>query len=234
MQKGEKMISKKILVLLALAPITAGVVTVAAVNSASALNKVDAATMPSNTRRIWIINNDNWWTDNDYYAYAWNAKGNATSSAVNIVLSDAYHGFGYVDIELEDATSAINVIIRDGGTTWGNNNQTVTVALPAFGGADTIWLSSGVTWNGTDNRNDRNASAGTTNGFSAIQLHWILVNGHFDTCSAANTNGYNAYPQMKTNIFDKTDVDLTGEIVSGTYSVQDYIDGMSARYTKNN
>ncbi len=226
------MIGKKILFLLALAPITAGVVTVAAVNCASALNKVDAATMPSNTRRIWIINNDNWWTDNDYYAYAWNAKGNATSSTVHMVLTDAYHGIGYVDIELEDATSAIDVIVRDGGTDWGNDNQTITVSLPAFGGADTIWLNSGVTWNGS--RNDRNASVGTTNGFNAIQLHWILVNGGFDTCSPANTNGYNAYPQMKTNIFDKTDVDLTGEIVSETYSVQDYIDGMSARYTKNN
>ena len=193
------------------------------------------AEVPTNTRRIWIRNNDNWWTDNDYYAYAWVGEGGSgndtTSAAVHMVLTDYYYGLGYVDITLPNATSGIKVIIRDGGTSWGNNNQTVTVTLGEFGTGDVIHLNSGVTWNGADNRNDRNASVGTTDGFSAQQLKWILINGGIDTCSSANTNGYNAYPQMNVNFFEPTNVDLTGEIVSDTYSVQDYIDGMYARYS---
>ena len=227
------MLSKKILTFLAILPATAGVVTVAAVNASPINLRQVSAAAPTNTRRVWIINNDNWWTDNDYYVYAWNASGNNTSSAVHMVLTDAYHGVGYCDIELTNATSEIHVIVRDGGQDWGSNNQTVTIDLPAFGGGDTIWLNSGVTWNSKDNRNDRNASAGITNGFSAIQMHWILVNGGIDTCAATNTNGYFAYPQMNKNFFEPTDVDLTGEIVSGSYSVQDYIDGMQARYNAN-
>lgn len=178
------------------------------------------ATMPTNTRRIWIINNDNWWTDNDYYVYAWNATNNYTSAAVNIVLNSGeggyFHGLGYCDITMSSATSAISVIVRDGGTDWGSKNQTVTVNLPAFGDEDTIWLNSGLTWNEKELRNDRNASIGTTNGFSAAQLATIMDN--YVTCSTANTNGYNAIPQLETNFFAKTDAD----ILSSSEGMTDY------------
>ena len=237
------MISKKILALLAVMPVTAGVVTVAAVNSANLLNKVDAATMPTNTRRIWIIDNNNtsdsntdFWTGSTLYAYYWNANGSNTIKVENNPLPNYYEGLWYFDVSLEGATSELNVILRVGNSSgaygWGDNNQTFTQPLGAFGVADTIWLNGGVTRDDANNRNSRNASIGTTNGFSAGDLATILSS--YDTCSDANTNGYNSYPQMKTNFFDKTDVDLTTTIVSGTYSVQDYIDGMSTRYTKNN
>ena len=148
-------------------------------------------------------------------------------------MSDYYKGLWYFDISLASATTSLSVIIRIGDSSgaygWGNNNQTGTILLGAFGGEDTIWLNNGVYWDSGENRNSRNSSTGTTNGFSAVQLHYVFTNGGFDTCSSANTNGYNSYPQMKKNFFDKTTVDLTGEIVSGSYSVQDYIDGMKAR-----
>ena len=228
------MINKKVLIMLAVAPLTIGVATVAAFAS-SRVSKVDAATMPTNTRRVWIINNDNWWVENTFYVEATNNLDETVQSAqITPVLNngDYYYGLSYADITVANATSAIDVRVRYSGTEMGNYNQTVLLHLPAFGGEDTIWMNSGSTE--VDGRQDRNASLGTTNGFSAEQLCGVLSNGGYDTCSTANTNGYNAYPQMKTNFFDKTNVDLTGVIVSGSYSVQDYIDGMNARYTANN
>ena len=229
MQKGEKMISKKILVLLALAPVTAGVVTVAAVNSASALNKVDAATMPTNTRRIWVLNNDDWWTDNNYWIYAWNDSGSYGSTAttkINMVLTDLHHGLGYADITLTNATSAFKLRVVN---SWGDYGQTVTLNIPAIGGEDLVWMNSGGTWDGNEKRNDRNASLGTK-GVSAAQMHYIFTNGLFNPCSTNNTNGYNSYPQMYTDFYQPTDADLTQEIVSGSYTVQNYIDTMAAMY----
>ena len=229
------MIKKAIIALLAVAPITAGVVALAATQQKARLDKADAAAMPTNTRRVWIINNDNWWVENELYVEAKNnLEETATSAKVTSVLNngDYYYGLIYADITVANATSAIDVRVRYYGTGLGNYNQTIWLHLPAIGGEDVVWMNSGSTEE--EGRQCRNASLGTTNGFSAAQLCGVLVNGGFDTCSSANTNGYNSYPQMKTNFYDKTGVDLTTTIVSGEYSVQDYIDGMSARYTANN
>ena len=215
-----------------------GAAAFAATRNLNSLQKA-TATAPTNTRRIWIINNDNWWTDNDYYVYAWNSNGSTNSSAVTMVLGGYYHGLGFVDITLAGATTELSVIVRDGYTDWGNNNQTVTINLGILGDGndnegDTIWLNSGVTWNYQDNRNDRNASTGITTGFAADELATIFTKGEYIPCNASNQFGYNSYYQMNKNFYGPTDADLTEEIVEAPYTVQNYIDTMAAMYAKYN
>lgn len=213
------------------------------VSNFSKSNNVTAvkAEAPTNTRRVWIIDNNNssdpntgWWTGSTMWAYCWNSNGESEIKVEEEVLSDYYKGLWYFDVNLEEATSGLNVIMRignsDGAYNWGTNNQTFTLSLGEFGGEDTIWLNGGVTWDGDKNRNSRNASIGTTNGFSGEQL--AVVTSKYDTCSSANTNGYNAYPQFKKNFVDKTAESALSTLVYGqsTYTIQDYVDGMALRY----
>lgn len=242
MKGGKQMLSKKILTFLAILPATAGVVTVAAVNASSIEIQQVQAAAPTNTRRIWIIDNNgdsgdtNWWTGSTLYAYVWNSNGSATLKVEHEVLSDYYKGLWYVDVTLAGATTSLNVIMRVGNSSgaysWGNNNQTFTQPLGAFGTADTIWLNNGVTWDSGENRNSRSASVGTSTGLSAAQAKYLFVNGGLDTCANTNTNGYFAYPQLDKNFFEPTTADLTTQSV-GAYTVQECIDGMELRYNAN-
>ena len=147
-----------------------------------------------------------------------------------MVLNDYYHGLGYVDVTLADAATSLDVIVVN---SWGDYGQTVTLSLTALGDEDVVWLNSGGIWDASESRNNRNASLGTTNGFSGAQLGVIL--SKYNTCSANNTNGYNAYPQMETNFFLKTDQSEFSALVYGqnTYTCQDYVDGMYERYNAN-
>ena len=230
---------------IALGGLTVSSLSVAAISSSSTSsferNKVAKAAAPTNTRRIWIIDNNgtssdtSWWTGSTLYVYYWNGNGDGTAKVTEEVLSDYYKGLWYVDITLTAATTSLNVIVRVGNDSgaydWGNNNQTFTQPLGAFGDEDTIWLNNGVSWDSSGNRNSRSASIGTTNGFSGAQLAVIM--SKYNTCSSNNTNGYNAYPQMKKNFFDKTDSSAFSTKVHGqdTYTIQDYIDGMYERYS---
>ena len=65
--------------LLATTALGAGAVTVVASNNVKKFEPTNAAA-PTNTRRIWIINNDNWWTDNNYYVHAFNENGKVDTS----------------------------------------------------------------------------------------------------------------------------------------------------------
>lgn len=218
-------------------------VAFAAVNNSNYKMKEATAAVPTNTRRIWIIDNNggdsstSWWTGSTMYVYVWNGSGSNTYKVEHKVLDDYYKGYWYVDISFASVTTSVNVIVRVGDSSnpygWGNNNQTFTQSLGALGEADTIWLNNGVTWDSSENRNSRNASIGTSNGFSGAQLASVL--SHFDTCSSANTNGYNAYPQMETNVFLKTTQSAFSTKVYGqdTYTCQDYVDGMYTRYNAN-
>ena len=201
---------------------------VASTNKTS-LNTVSASA-PTNQRRIWIINNHDWWVDNNFFVYAWNDSGDCNTAKVTNVLAqyDYYHGFGYVDVSLTNATSAFKLRVVN---SWGDYGQTVVLNIPALGGEDVVWMNSGNTWDATENRHDRDASLGTTNGFNGGQLAFIL--SKFDTCSDAVTNGYNAYPQLKPNFFDKTSSSVFSTEIPGDedYTIQDYIDGMYARYS---
>lgn len=201
--------------------------------------RISYAAAPTNQRRVWLIDNNgnsgdtSWWTGSTMYIYYWNASGSGEIKVSEEVLSDYYKGLWYVDISLANVTTSLNVIVRvgndSGAYSWGNNNQTFTQPLGALGDADTIWLNNGVTWDSSENRNSRQASIGTTNGFSGDQL--AVVMSKYDTCSSNTTNGYNAYSQMKTNFFDKTDSSAFSTKVYGqdVYTIQDYVDAMAAR-----
>ena len=208
---------KKQKVMLLIATLTLGLVAGTAIFTKSNISVIDTrqsrAPAPSNTIRIWIVNNDNWWTDNNYFVHAWNASGNVDTAKVTSVLTDYYHGLGYVDVSLANATSTLQIQVVN---SWGEYGQTVTLTLPAFGGEDTVWMNSGGTYDNDHGRNDRNASLGTTSGFSAAQLASILAG--FNTCSSTNTYGYNSYPQLQTNFFAKCDAD----VLASTTTLADY------------
>lgn len=201
--------------------------------------RISYAAAPTNQRRVWLIDNNgnsgdtSWWTGSTMYIYYWNASGSGEIKVSEEVLSDYYKGLWYVDISLANVTTSLNVIVRvgndSGAYNWGNNNQTFTQPLGALGEADSIWLNNGVTWDSSEGRNSRQASIGTTNGFSGDQL--AVVMSKYDTCSSNTTNGYNAYSQMKTNFFDKTDSSAFSTKVYGqdVYTIQDYVDAMAAR-----
>lgn len=192
------------------------------------------AVAPTNTRRVWIINNDNWWTENTFYVYAWRGELDEdtafSSNPVTPVISDYFYGLSYADVTYEGATTDLKVIVRYSGTAFGDWNQTVTLSLGALGTADTIWLNNGGEANpDIGNKTSRKASIGATNGFSGAQLAVIM--SKFDTCSDANTNGYNAFSQLKTNMFDKTDSSAFDSKVYGQdeYTCRDYADAMRLR-----
>lgn len=202
------------------------------------------ASAPTNQRRLWIIDNNgnsgdtSWWTGSTLYVYYWNSNGDGTIKVPksNMVLDDYYKGLWYVDITLKDITTSFNVIVRvgndEGPYGWGDNNQTGTQPLGALGGDDVIWLNNGHYRDNTENRYSRNASIGTTNGFSGAQL--AVVMSKYNTCSSNVTNGYNAYPQIKHNFIDKTAASELSTKVYGqnVYTIQDYVDGMYLRYSK--
>ena len=188
------------------------------------------ATMPTNTRRIWIVNNDNWWTDNNYWVYAWNGNGNYGSSVttkVTMVLPEDgqpngfYHGLGYADITLAGATSSLNVRIVN---EWGDWGQTVTLSLPAYGTeADVVWMNSGGTWDSGENRNDRNASYGATQMYTTAQMSILL--GIYNTCDPSNTFGYNAYPQLNYDFFINTNDEIKkSEETLADYDYEEYVE----------
>ena len=218
----------------------AGATTIVLSNNTKKLEPVSAA-VPTNTRRVWVIDNNNlddgntnWWTGSTLYA---DVEGVSGSIKATKVLDDYYKGFWYFDVTVANATTGLNVIMRVGDNSapyaMGNNNQTFTQPLGEFGEADTIWLNGGVSWDQANNRKSRSASIGTTNGFSGAQLAALL--SHYDTCSSSNTDGFNAYPQLETNVFLKTAQSAFSTPVLGDtdYTCQDYVDGMYARYNAN-
>ena len=129
-----------------LVSVTLGVAATADIKPVDIVRRHNA-TMPSNTRRIWLVNNhgDNsavsWWTPENLVIHVWNDGGALDVKGATQVLGSDYYkgGLLYIDIELVNATSALHLIagqdLNDEGIEidWGNNNQTQQVDLPAFG-----------------------------------------------------------------------------------------------------
>lgn len=200
----------------------------------------------SETRRVWILSNTgntdsntSWWDSSTLWVYAWNSSGNTTVSATKLI-SGYYNGLSYADVTIDGCSTDLKVIIRVGNASapysWGNNNQTFTQDLGKIGDEDVVWLNNGVTWDSSNGRNNRNSSKGTTNGFSESDMGTILA--LYDVCSASYANGYNSYPQMKTNFFDKTGTaSWTGmQVGTETYegnpvTVAEKMAGLGTQYT---
>ena len=234
--------SLKILLGLSMSVVGAGAVGFGVVASNKQNLKAATAEVPTNQRRVWIVDNNgdssdtNWWTSSTMYAYAWNENGNVTVKCENKVLDDYGCGLHYVDITLAGATEALNVIVRigndEGPYNWSGNNQSFAQSLGKLGTEDVIWLNNGVSWNGTDNRNDRNSSKGTA-GCNAAQL--AVVISKYDTCSDAVTDGYHAYPQVFTDFYQPSDASTYSTYVYGqeTYTIQQAVEGMEVRHNAN-
>ena len=202
------------------------------------------ASAPTNTRRVWLVDNNgnstdtNWWTGSTLYVFAWTSQAASTEFKVTEeVLSDYYKGLWYVDVTLTGVTTDLSVIVRvgndSGAYAWGNNNQTFTQPLGEFGdSADVIWLNNGVTWDGDNNRNSRSASIGSAP-LGAAQLSVVM--SKYNTCSPNNTNGYHAYPQVKKDFEEPSDPTEFSTKVYGqdVYTIQDYLDAMEERHLAN-
>lgn len=183
-------------------------------NSNFSTSRVAKAAAPTNTRRIWLVNNGgyntdvNWWTKENLVVHVYHEGQNDAIDVKGATLAatDYYQGLWYVDVELANVTTSIKVIVGqdldDSGIEidWGNNNQTGALELPAFGtDADVIWLQDGNWWDSEEKRNSRNANV-TTAGLGGSQLAEVLSG--YKTCDPSNTNGYNAYPQLEKSILD--------------------------------
>lgn len=212
-----------------LVSVTLGVAATADIKPVDIVRRHNA-TMPTNTRRIWLVNNhgDNsdlsWWTNANLVVHVWNASGTIDVKGATVVLGSDYYkgGLVYVDITLTNATGELHAIVGqdlngNGEISWGDNNQTQQVDLQAFGtSADVIWLQNTRYQDSyQNNRWTRNANAAAA-GMSDTQLAAVLAK--YNTCDVQNTYGYNGYPQLKKDFFDACDA----AVLASTTTLADY------------
>ncbi|MGM9814386.1 MAG: hypothetical protein ACI32C_05815 [Candidatus Enteromonas sp.] len=165
-------------------------------------------------RRIWALNNDNWWTtettadDGTVYSqfkvHVWGGNSDLTAYDYQPMVR-THDDIGgdyqrrhlyYIDVPYD----VEHVIFW---LAWSSNNCTVTMDLPEFGTEDVFYLNSGTTWNSAENRSDRNCSRGSLSGDKKMgvgNVQWLLT--FFDTCSDSSANGYMAYPQLMANFIN--------------------------------
>jgi|GEM_PF-3781901 len=174
---------------------------VAVANSAANLTPTKAETVQT-TRRIWVVNNDNWWVptleqSDSAHVYAFVDENDHDEFPINWIMTDYSHGLGYVDIAIRFTT-----IIFKPAADWKNQSVNLTLSDPITklaNAGDVYYLNSGT--NESPNYN-RNVSKGTA-GMSSSQLAWFL--SFFNTCSASYANGYNAYPQLMVDFYLASD-----------------------------
>lgn len=179
-------------------------------------------------RRVYIVNNDNYWGSNwteanmaTLYVHAWSLKddSNKTTAPVattllmdDVQINSVNRNLYYADVEFKGAAHEIGVIVSI-------NDQllvkTIDVSLPALNSAlgDVVYLNNGLT------DGNRNASVGSIGTFSEGNAAYFLSN--YNTCSDAYTNGYNAYPQIVKDFYNITAV--YGETPVKDYAYEDYV-----------
>lgn len=186
--------------------------------------RVDAADFSNMTitRRIWFVNNADWWTTNPLYVHAWGGslETDQWSGVASKIYDSYYHGLYYADITAKGIGSAINVQIKNGDGSE-SDYYTCGVALPALSSkeADVIWMNSGKDGNG--NRNASKGSAGGTSGFVATILEHEL------TCDASYAYGYNAYPQLLVDFITPSAGEITqygNQTMVDDFSYEDYVE----------
>ena len=162
------------------------------------------------TRRVYFVNNDNWWTSDTLYVHAYGGSiaGDIWSGAATKMYDSYNYGLYFADISGVGVGSAITVQIKnDSGST--DDYYTVGVALPALSAksSDVLWLNSGLT---DGHRNASKGTAGGTSGQVASFLNFVV------TCSDSYANGYNAYPQLYANFIQPSQGELDA-YGNGTY-----------------
>ena len=162
------------------------------------------------TRRVWVVNNDNWWVPtqekpDSAHVYAFVDENDRDEVPINWIMTDYSCGLGYADIAIRFTT-----IIFKPAAGWTNQSVDLTLSDPIktlAGAGDVYYLNSGTT-NGQESGN-RNVSKGTA-GMSKDQLKYFL--SFFDTCDESYADGYNAYPQMMVDFYLASDeVERTGD-----------------------
>lgn len=144
------------------------------------------------TRRIWVVNADNWWVNNVVVK----AEGaSAEPEYVNVywVYDGYYNGLGYADISSANTSVAFKASETE-------TDMTASIALPdqidaLNDSADVFWLPSGKTG---DHRNCYIKTDGAGLGESEMRI----VLSHFATCNTSFAYGYNAYPQLMVNFWN--------------------------------
>ena len=192
-------------------------------------------TNTSITRRVWIVDNKaSWWQADDDRRIYINAfqKSNEANNVNDVVatklISTYSGGLFYADITFTGAGDEIGVIARWGDKNgvygWGNNNQTGTMTLSAFGTttyADVINLDDGTWHDSTWNRDSRNATVSSASMMNNEQMVSLLQS--YKTCDASYATGYNAYPQFYANFY-KDNSSLTTSTVFNDYDYDEYVD----------
>ncbi len=175
---------------------------VAVANSATNLTPANAKTVQT-TRRIWVVNADEWWVNNVVVK----AEGAAAEPEyVNVywVYGSYYYGLGYADIDSDNTSVAFKASETE-------TNMTASISLPdqidaLDDSADVFWLPNGLT-NG-----HRNCYV-KTDGAGLGEAEMKILLSHFATCNTSFAYGYNAYPQLMVNFWNPSSDDAKKGIV---------------------
>lgn len=133
------------------------------------------------SKRIWVVNNDNWWTNN---IALWDAT-NSHHYDMQMMCDDFEHGLLYADVPVNCA----KIVLHNTENDW--NMQTYDIVLKSWGEeSDVVWLNSG------NDNNHRPYSYGAAR-ISSANFAWLL--SKIDSCDASYVDGYNAYPQLYWN-----------------------------------
>ena len=144
------------------------------------------------TRRIWVVNADNWWVK-DVQAHAFGSVEQYVT--VNWIYDTFYKGLGYADIDSANTTIQFKPV-----SSWDNRTANITLD-PQIDSLDddpdVYWLYNGTTKDGTVDARNYGTNTAT---LGEDELSTVL--SHIDTCGTSYACGYNAYPQLMVNFWN--------------------------------
>ena len=203
------------------------------------------------TRRIWMVNQNNWsgW-NKQFFVHAWKTADNTKNadSALAVSAYDTYYqGLFYTDVTFAGAGGEISIIIRGGDGSgnvlgWDNYNQTVTINLPSLSSnsGDVVWLDyASNVYNESEKRTDRGIGSESIKaaGLGSAEMAAILEN--YNSCEADYNTGYNAYPQLNKDFVVSSTLDLDTAVANQTYQDKPFattigskLDQLSSMYNK--
>ena len=182
---------------------------VAVANSAANLTPANAETVQT-TRRVWVVNNADWWTDG-VVVHAWGgaSEENITVTWLDFGEGNQYsHGLGYADLSVD----SVHILFKSKNT-WDYETCNYDLSGQIDGlddSADAFYLNSGDYYNQDKKKNCRNSSIGSVP-MSEIQLATLF--SYVTTCESSYAVGWNAYPQLLVNFVLPTDADKRNGVI---------------------